>query len=146
MEGKEEVAELTPAECRDLLERDVVGRVAFMTPRGPRIVPVNYAVHDDALEIRTTAYSELGTYGAGERVAFEIDHLDREHHRGWSVVVLGACERVLEETAAVFDQPADGPEPWIGGRRTMLLRLPLQEMSGRRVGGVHWPHPVAPRT
>lgn len=138
--------ELSVAECLELLRADVVGRVAFSTPHGPRIVPVNYAFRDTSLEFRTTSYSELATYAPGTAVAFEIDHLDREHQRGWSVVVLGECERVMDQSAAVFDQPGDGPAPWTGGNRPMLLRLGLDQVSGRRVGGSHWPHPAVPRS
>ena len=68
-----EPMELTVEECRDLLNGGVVGRVAMASPAGPRIVPVNYAMHDDGIVFRTTAYSELGTYGWNTDLAFEID-------------------------------------------------------------------------
>ncbi len=130
-----ELVELTEAECRDLLETDTVGRVAFVTPDGPRIVPVNYALGQEAIEFRTSSYTELAIYAPGTRVAFEIDQLDGERRRGWSVVAHGVCERLeLSESA--------GPEPWAGGVRTLWLRLPWRTLSGRRVGGQHWPHPV----
>ena len=140
------MVELSAEECRELLRDDVVGRIAFSTPHGPRIVPVNYTVGEGVLDVRTTSYSELATYAPGASVAFEIDHLDREHRRGWSVVVLGRCERVNEQSGAVFEQPADGPEPWVGGHRTLLLRIWADQVSGRRVGGSHWPHPAVPHT
>ncbi|WP_162599883.1 pyridoxamine 5'-phosphate oxidase family protein [Nocardioides solisilvae] len=140
----DEVVELSVDECRELLRGDVVGRVAFTTPRGPRIVPVNYVVREGVLEVRTTSYSELATYAPGASVAFEVDHLDRERMRGWSVIVLGRCERVLDQSAAVFEQPGDGPRPWAGGHRSMLLRIHAEEVTGRRVGSEHWPHPVVP--
>lgn len=129
---------LSVAECRDLLATDSVGRVAFVTPAGPRIVPVNYVLAGDALELRTSTYSELATYAPGTEIAFEIDHLDSERRRGWSVVAHGVCER------AEPSQDRDGPlpEPWVGGARPLLLRLPWRELTGRRVGGAHWPHPV----
>lgn len=146
MGSMNEIVELTTDECAELLRDDVVGRVAFNTPHGPRIIPVNYLVRDGVLEFRTTSYSELATYAPGNPVAFEIDHLDREHHRGWSVVVHGECERVMDQSSAVFDQPGDSPEPWAGGPRPLLLRLHPAEITGRRVGGSHWPHPVVPHT
>ena len=137
----DDVVVLSDAECRDLLETDVVGRVAFVTPAGPRIVPVNYALHDEAIEMRTTAYSELAVYAPGHEIAFEIDQLDAERRRGWSVVAHGVCERIEEPQAPGWHPPA-GPEPWAGGVRQLWLRLPWRELTGRRVGGVHWPHPV----
>ena len=141
----DEVVELSASECQELLRKDVVGRVAFVTPQGPRIVPVNYVVGDGVLELRTTSYSELATYAPGTPIAFEIDHLEREHRRGWSVVVHGDCERVHDEAAAVFDGPGADPEPWAGGFRPLGLRLVVRELTGRRVGGEHWPHPVVPQ-
>ena len=58
-----EIVEMTAEECLELLHGGVVGRVAMCTPMGPRIVPVNYAMYDDAIVFRTIPYSELGTYG-----------------------------------------------------------------------------------
>ena len=135
----DELVELSTAECRDLLETDTVGRVAFVAPGGPRIVPVNFALAGDAIELRTTAYSELARHAVGRQVAFEIDHLDTERRRGWSVVALGLCEWVDDPGPA--SEGAE-PEPWAGGNRPVRLRLAWSELTGRRVGGTHWPHPV----
>jgi hypothetical protein len=66
-------------------------------PAGQRIVPVNHAMHGDAIVVRTTPYSELGTYGWKTDLAFEIDHIDHEAHRGWSVLITGR--------GAVVDDP-----------------------------------------
>jgi hypothetical protein len=138
------IVDLGAAECRDLLATDTVGRLAFVTPKGPRIVPVNYVVTGDAVEFRTAAYSELAAYAPGTEVAFEIDHLDRERRRGWSVIALGPCERLDdEETADLrFRTPEQDPRPWAGGQRSLRLRVRWRELTGRRVGGDHWPHPV----
>jgi len=132
---------LSPAECRHLLETEVVGRVAFVTPAGPRIVPVNYALAGDAIDLRTVAYSELATYAPDTEVAFEIDHLDRERHQGWSVIAHGRCQRLLHDDDDLFPLPGQEPEPWAAGPRSLYLRLEWRELSGRRVGGPHWPHP-----
>lgn len=125
--------ELSAQECRDLLATDVVGRIAFSSPAGPRIVPVNYTVDGDEIRFRTTPYSELAIYAVDTRVAFEIDHLDHERERGWSVVAYGTCEHA---------DAGNDPEPWAGGQRHAVLRLAWDELTGRRVGSEHWPHPV----
>ena len=136
----DEQRELTAAECRELLGTDCVGRLAFVTPAGPRIVPVNYAVRGEAIEIRTTAYSEVATYAPGTQVAFEIDHLDGAGRQAWSVVAHGVCRRHDNPAELAVRDRADAPSPWAGGHRTMLLVLPWRELTGRRVGR-HWPHP-----
>lgn len=141
----DEFVELTAVECRDLLETDVVGRVGFVLPDGPRIVPVNFVVVDDAIEFRTTAHSELARHAPGEPIVFEIDHLDSERQRGWSIVARGVCERLDALPASgpgAWADEAPGPEPWAGGLRPVRMRLAWRELSGRRVGGDHWPHPV----
>lgn len=133
--------ELSVAECRDLLETDTVGRVGFVAPGGPRIVPVNFVLVDEAIELRTTAYSELARHAPGRQIAFEIDHLDAERRRGWSVVAQGLCDWV-DDSGADRDPSAPAPDPWAGGNRPVRLRLAWRELTGRRVGGTHWPHPV----
>ena len=138
----DEIVSLSPAECRELLGTDTVGRVAFVTPAGPRIVPVNYVVSGDAIDFRTTAYSELATYASGADVAFEIDQLDSVHKRGWSVVAHGPCQRLEDFDELRFRPPEQDPQPWAGGLRPLYLRLTWRELSGRRVGGTFWPHPV----
>ena len=80
-----ETRELKARECEMLLRSGVAGRVAISTPTGPHIVPVNYSVVDDAIVIRTSPYSLLGTYGRDSTFAFEIDEFDRALARGWSV-------------------------------------------------------------
>ena len=138
----DQLVELTPAECRDLLETDRVGRIAFVTPTGPRIVPVNYALRGDEVRARTTARSELSTYAPGTVVAFEVDHFDNERRRGWSVEAVGPCVREEDPDELLHPVPDQDPQPWAGGRRPVLLRIAWRELSGRRVGGEHWPHPV----
>lgn len=127
--------ELTIDECLELLNAGVVGRVALSTPVGPRIVPVNYAMHGDAIVFRTAPYSELGTYGWNADVAFEIDNIDYEKHQGWSVVAIGRAE-VVEDPEELRDiRSGWDPTPWAGGRRHLYIRLRWRDVTGRRVGG-----------
>jgi nitroimidazol reductase NimA-like FMN-containing flavoprotein (pyridoxamine 5'-phosphate oxidase superfamily) len=126
--------ELSVAECVDLLCGGVVGRVAMATPVGPRIVPVNYAVHEEAIVFRTTPYSELSTYGWNAELAFEVDHLDHESHQGWSVVALGRAQLVDDPDEIARIRRTWDPRPWAGGTRNLYVRLPWRTVTGRRVG------------
>jgi nitroimidazol reductase NimA-like FMN-containing flavoprotein (pyridoxamine 5'-phosphate oxidase superfamily) len=130
-----EPVEMTVEECVDLLRAGVVGRVGLSTPMGPRIVPVNYAIVDDAVVFRTTPYSELGTYGWNTDLAFEIDHLDYEKHQGWSVVAIGRAELVDDPEELADIRAHWDPTPWAGGRRHLYVRLRWRDVSGRRIGG-----------
>jgi nitroimidazol reductase NimA-like FMN-containing flavoprotein (pyridoxamine 5'-phosphate oxidase superfamily) len=51
--------ELDDDACRRLLVEGVVGRLAFWSYDGPRVHPVNYAVLDDAVLVRTRADGHL---------------------------------------------------------------------------------------
>ncbi len=127
--------ELTVDECLDLLRTNIIGRVALSTPVGPRIVPVNYAMHgDDAIVFRTAPYSELGTYGWNTELAFEVDHLDYDAHQGWSVVAFGRGE-LVEDPVEVDDiRRAWDPRPWAEGQRHLYLKLDWRDPTGRWVG------------
>ena len=126
--------DLSPEDCARLLAAGVVGRIAFTAPDGPHIVPVNYVVDGESVLVRTAAYSLLGTHARGAPVCFEVDHLDHEHHRGWSVSVRGRARYVdspeeLEQVARSWS-----PRPWADGHRRLVIRIPWTEVSGRRLG------------
>lgn len=126
--------QLGASECRDLLAAGMVGRVAMATPVGPRIVPVNYSLHGDAIVFRTAPYSELSTYGWNTELAFEVDRLDYEAHQGWSVVAIGRAYVVDDpEEVQVIRQEWE-PRPWAPGSRNLYVKLPWRELTGVRLG------------
>ena len=129
-----EPVELSVKECVDLLNGGIVGRVAMCTPIGPRIVPLNYAMSDDAIVFRTMPYSELGTYGWDTDLAFEIDHLDYEKHQGWSVVAIGRASMVEDPDELRAIRAGWDPTPWVGGRRYLYIKLRWRDLTGRRIG------------
>jgi nitroimidazol reductase NimA-like FMN-containing flavoprotein (pyridoxamine 5'-phosphate oxidase superfamily) len=126
--------ELDRDRCLDLIARGTIGRIAVTAPDGPHIVPVNFTLVEDTVAIRTTAYSVVGTYARDSVVAFEVDHLEHETRAAWSVVVRGRCfvESDPQMLARLRSELADS---WAGGARTLYLRIPLEHVSGRAVGG-----------
>ena len=126
--------EMTSSECTELLRAGVVGRVGIATPSGPTIVVVNYSVVDDAVVLRTSADGSLATYAAGALVAFEVDHVDHAHHRGWSVLARGRCEVVEDDAELDRIMRVWPPRPWVDDDRPLVLRIRWAEVSGRRVG------------
>ncbi len=137
--------EMSRAESERLLRLGVMGRIAFTAPDGPHIVPVNYSVVGDAIVVRTTAYSLLGIHGRDTCVAFEVDELDHEYQHAWSVVARGRTE-VVDDVAALADiQATWSPRPWAAGQRNLFLRLPWDELTGRRLGSGWDPEAELPR-
>ncbi|MDQ1497558.1 MAG: hypothetical protein QOI86_898, partial [Actinomycetota bacterium] len=80
---------LTAAECRRLLPRAAVGRLAVPTPNFPTLEPVAFAVVEGELVVAVRAGSAADAIAPGTVVAFEADVLDPAHRAGWSVVVKG---------------------------------------------------------
>lgn len=130
-----EATEIDRERCSALLRSGVVGRAALTTPDGPHIVPVNYSVVDDAIVIRTTPYSLLGTYAPGSLVAFEVDLFDYDRHVGWSVLVRGRAHAVTDPADVKSIDGRWPPRPWASGLRSLFLRLPWDELSGVQLGG-----------
>lgn len=126
--------ELSPRECEDLLRAATAGRVAFVAPDGPHIVPVNYAVLDGSIILRTAPSSLLGTYGRHARLALEIDGFDFAHEQGWSVVARGVSEVVDDPRLTATLRVTWKPRPWVAGSRSLFLRIPWDELTGRRIG------------
>jgi uncharacterized protein len=126
--------EMPAEECRELLSAGVVGRVCVCTPVGPHIVPVNYAIVDDSVVIRTSPYSVLGSHARGAILAFEIDELDYERQRGWSVVARGRADVVTAADELDHIRRVWEPRTWASAQRNLYLRVRWSELTGRRLG------------
>jgi len=125
---------LDEAECRALLASRTIGRVGLSMDALPVILPVNYAVMDDAILIRSTEGSKLSAAWRGAVVAFEIDDYDPLTHTGWSVLVQGTA-RVLNapvELASARQQPL---EPWAHPEEGAFVSITCDLLSGRRLAG-----------
>lgn len=129
-----EPQELPYPTCLALLASGVVGRVGFCATSGPKIFTVNYAVIDEAVIFRTTPHGALATDTIDAPIAFQVDHVDYEYHRGWSVLATGRAQAVerpeeLDHIRAVWE-----PQPWAGGPRAVYIRLAWNELAGRQLG------------
>ena len=126
--------EISVTECEELLRAGLVGRVAVCTPAGPQILPVNYSVVDDAIVLRTTPYSLLGSQAQGTVLALEVDQFDYEYHLGWSVVARGRGEAVMDADDLDHIRHTWNPVPWVAGGRVLYLKFKWTELTGRRLG------------
>lgn len=126
--------ELSQSVCEALLRAGVVGRAVVDTPEGLHIVPVNYSVVDGAIVIRTAPASRLGRYGGGAAMVFEVDDVDYDRQRGWSVVARGRSEAVSRADEIAHIESQWPPRPWASGERPLFLRLAEVELSGRQLG------------
>jgi uncharacterized protein len=124
---------LDPAECELLLRRGSFGRLVLSTPEGPEIFPVNYAVQDDAIVVRTSPSGAIARHADAAEVVFEIDRVDEEYWSGWSVVARGRGELASDPTDDVtVGRPV---RSWVAEDRDSELRVAWHALTGRRVGG-----------
>lgn len=138
---RERLTALSEDECRKLIARGGVGRLAFQGRSGPMVLPVNYTFHEGDIVFRTlpggTIDWELNTGLAGVEytVAFEIDRYDENTCTGWSVVVQGSLHHPTPEEEARLAAEAD-VTPWPGEERLRYLRVIPIRITGRRIGPV----------
>jgi len=123
---------LDPRECRALLAKHGVGRLAVSTDEGPVVLPVNYGVVDDAIVFRTEPGSTPAR-ASGHQVAFEVDRIDDAFSQGWSVLVRGRAQTVSDPDAARRLTERAFSEPWAGGHRDTWVRIDPLGITGRRI-------------
>ncbi|MEM9608545.1 MAG: pyridoxamine 5'-phosphate oxidase family protein [Actinomycetota bacterium] len=129
------LVELETDECWNLIAEADVGRVGFVTHDEPTILPVNHVIDDGAIYFRTGfgAKLDLAQRLSGSRVAFEVDGVDAEARRGWSVLVRGTVEPVLDTVAAAHLDRL-GHHVWADDlERTSWVRIGVDELTGRRI-------------
>jgi nitroimidazol reductase NimA-like FMN-containing flavoprotein (pyridoxamine 5'-phosphate oxidase superfamily) len=123
---------LTPEECRALLARGSMGRVAVTVAALPAIFPVSYSILGDAIIFLTGEGTKLRAAAQRAVVAFQVDEFDLDAHTGWSVLAVGIATEIAhgDELAVV---EALGLEPMAGGDRNHFVKIQPELVSGRRL-------------
>ena len=125
-------AEIPTSRCKELLAGHKIGRVAWNSGDGPRIMPVTYQYRSGMVVFRTAPDGPLVSLRRRTPVAFEVDNIDEEHEKGWSVVVLGFSEGVTHPYSLSMLWQS-GPVPWAGGDRTVFVAITPKSITGRSV-------------
>lgn len=122
-------------ECLQLLAAVPVGRVGFMADGELAILPVNHLVDGQDVVFRTGYGSKLAAAGREGLAAFEADHYDERTRSGWSVLVTGRVEVVLDD-AEVQRLSHLGLHPWVTAvQRPFWIRIRPTSVSGRQTPG-----------
>ena len=119
-------------ECLRLLALHHIGRLAFVTGGRPTVLPVNYVMDGNDVVFRTDDGAKLTTAVREALVAFEIDWNDPVDHTGWSVVLSGRAEEILDRTELTKVQ-ALPLQPWAKGEKAHWIRVHGDRITGRRV-------------
>jgi nitroimidazol reductase NimA-like FMN-containing flavoprotein (pyridoxamine 5'-phosphate oxidase superfamily) len=126
---------LPATECLALLRSHTIGRVGWNTTEGPQILPVSYALRDDVIIFRTSAYGALSELRNVRQVAFEVDEFDVATRTGWSVLVRGWAKAATnpDDLSSMWQQ--QDPIPWATGNRTLFITVSTDQLSGRVISG-----------
>jgi nitroimidazol reductase NimA-like FMN-containing flavoprotein (pyridoxamine 5'-phosphate oxidase superfamily) len=133
-----ELEELSRQECLDLLEGNQVGRIVYHDDFGPVAEPVNFVIVGESIVLRVEGGSKRRAMGQS-MVAFEVDQIDTDNKSGWSVIARGVGQELdIDELPALIHElrqkGLEAPLPWASGIHNVWLQIPMQTLSGRRLG------------
>jgi nitroimidazol reductase NimA-like FMN-containing flavoprotein (pyridoxamine 5'-phosphate oxidase superfamily) len=125
---------LDPAECRQLLLKQKIGRIAVTIGGQPHVVPVTYAADADGNVVFRTGPDTVLTKVDLELVAFEIDGVDERTKTGWSVCIHGFGREITDDddqTARNLRQQLGAS--WAPAPRPRWFAISPREFTGRRL-------------
>ena len=124
---------LSDEECGSFLGRASVGRVGVTIDALPVVLPVNFALVEDAVVFRTTPGTKLSMALHGAVVAFEVDDYDPNGDRGWSVLIQGTAAEVTDadRVAAIRALPLRFIST--RGEGDHFVEVALGTVTGRRI-------------
>ncbi|MEZ4334146.1 MAG: pyridoxamine 5'-phosphate oxidase family protein [Myxococcota bacterium] len=120
---------LSLRECETRLRAGGVGILALVGEPAPVLRPVNFAVHERWLLMRTGEGRIREAAAQGEPAAFVLSEVDRLEHTGWSVVVTGKLV-ARDATPELARVPL---RPWARADKRCFVALSIDEISGRRL-------------
>lgn len=126
-------------ECLALLETQPIGRLGFVEDGQVTILPVRYMMDSGHVVFRSAVGAKLDAAVRWQSVAFEVDGWDPRDGTGWSVLVHGITNEVVnpDRQAALTER---GLDEWVRGPHPMAwIEVRPVEITGRRI-----PPPLAP--
>jgi nitroimidazol reductase NimA-like FMN-containing flavoprotein (pyridoxamine 5'-phosphate oxidase superfamily) len=126
------MVEMSVDECYARLKEMTVGRVAFDSGDGLTILPVNYILDGRSVVVRTAPYTQLAAHKSGP-IAFEVDDLDPEFKRGWSVLFVGHAWPMEDVDELMELRAGRELEPWAPGPRNLFIKITPGRVTGRRI-------------
>jgi uncharacterized protein len=125
--------EIGEDECFALLATRDLGRLAVVHDGRPEIFPVNYALADRIVVIRTQPGVKLNAASLAH-VAFEVEDIDSGSREGWAVVLHGLAEDITDATNTWAEEARRaGARPWIEGPHERWISITRAAASGRRI-------------
>ena len=121
------MVELTEEECWERLAGERVGRLGYQLVDEIHIVPINFAVVERTLIVRTAAGNKLLAAELHAEVALEIDRFGE--YDAWSVLVRGRIQHLEEDEATRLEQLGDWT--WVPTLKYDLVQIRPTAVTGR---------------
>jgi len=118
-----------------LLASGGFGRLAVNTGHGPPVIrPVNYVFDEPSQSVvfRTATGSKFHALLHAAQAAFEIDGIDQQSRTGWSVIVHGVTDEVIDP-AELRRLNAHELQTWAPGQKDHWVQIRAWTVSGRRI-------------
>lgn len=122
------ILRLTDDQAWKLVEGTKHGRLVVTVGGEPDIFPVNYAVADRKLYLRTAPGNKLAELTINSQVLFETDGILSEE--AWSVVVRGPA-RALEQSSEIAAAESLNLKPWVPTLKDFFVEIEPTSVSGR---------------
>jgi nitroimidazol reductase NimA-like FMN-containing flavoprotein (pyridoxamine 5'-phosphate oxidase superfamily) len=130
---------LRSSECLALLETKPIGRLGFIEQGLVTVLPVRYMMDAGHVVFRSAIGAKLDAAVRWQSVAFEVDDWDPRDRTGWSVLVHGVANEVID-TDRKKALEARGLDEWVShGVPKAWIEIRPIEITGRRI-----PAPPAP--
>ena len=114
-----------------LLATQAVGRIGITSEALPVVLPVNFALLDGEIYVRTGPGTKLDAATQNAVVAFEVDEVDPFSHSGWSVMVTGIARERRPD--GVREIRPDTIPRWVPQGVGRLVYISLDLVDGRRL-------------
>ena len=141
--GRGTPRELSPSEADEFLREQRIARLGCHADGVTYVVPLIYAYEDGAVVAVTTEGRKTAMLRENPRVCVEVDEYDSDGKGSWrSVIAHGTCEELageeIEPALALMRErfartAGRGAEPRPLGPSVVILRIRLDELSGRTV-------------
>ena len=126
---------LSWAQCMELVATRGVGRIAFTDAALPQVLPVNFALDGTSIVFRTASEGRLAATCRGTVVAFEVDFFNLDFHSGWSVLIIGGADAIVNEGDLLRARQLPFA-PWPGGHRDHFVRIVPGIVTGRMLSAL----------
>lgn len=127
------LAQLTRADCLQLVGSVPFGRIVFTSRALPAVRVVNHLMLGEQIIIRASLGAAISSEadGTGTVVAYEADLFDPAERLGWSVVVVGRANRVTDTELAA--RCRESLSPWVDGETDQVIAIAADLVTGYRM-------------